>query len=99
VFDLGLTVALQNTDKFAAYKVQTFDEIDALKEPTGLFVGDYGGYMSIGYDSSRSPSRRSSPTSSAPTTRARSRSTATRRRPARRSPPWARDGAVRRHAG
>ena len=48
VFDLGLTVALQNTDKFAAYKVQTFDEIpDALKEPTGLFVGDYGGYMSV----------------------------------------------------
>ncbi len=56
VFDLGLTVALQNTDKFAAYKVQTFDEIpDALKEPTGLFVGDYGGYMSVGYDSSRFP--------------------------------------------
>ncbi len=24
-----------------------------LKEPTGLFVGDYGGYMSIGYDSSK----------------------------------------------
>ncbi|APZ33532.1 ABC transporter substrate-binding protein [Microbacterium aurum] len=56
VFDLGLTVALQNTDKFAAYKVQTFDEIpDALKEPTGLFVGDYSGYMSVGYDSSRFP--------------------------------------------
>ena len=44
VFDVGLTVALQSTDQFAAYKVQTFDEIpDALKEPTGLFVGDYGG--------------------------------------------------------
>lgn len=56
VFDLGLTVALQNTDKFAAYKVETFDEIpDALKEPSGLFVGDYGGYMSIGYDSARFP--------------------------------------------
>ncbi|MFJ6653704.1 ABC transporter substrate-binding protein [Microbacterium sp. NPDC091313] len=54
VFDLGLTVALQNTDMFAPYKVATFDEIpDALKEPTGLFVGDYGGYMSIGYDSAR----------------------------------------------
>lgn len=54
VFDLGLTVALQNTDVFAPYKVQTWDEIpDALKEPTGLFVGDYGGYMSIGYDSSK----------------------------------------------
>jgi putative spermidine/putrescine transport system substrate-binding protein len=54
VFDLGLTVALQNTDAFAPYKVQTWDEIpEALKEPTGLFVGDYGGYMSIGYDSSK----------------------------------------------
>ncbi len=54
VFDLGLTVALQNTDHFAPYKVQTWEEIpDALKEPSGLFVGDYGGYMSIGYDSSK----------------------------------------------
>lgn len=54
VFDLGLTVALQNTDAFAPYKVQTWDDIpDELKEPTGLFVGDYGGYMSIGYDSSK----------------------------------------------
>ncbi|WP_314427016.1 extracellular solute-binding protein [uncultured Microbacterium sp.] len=54
VFDLGLTVALQNTDVFAPYQVQTWDDIpDALKEPTGLFVGDYGGYMSIGYDSSK----------------------------------------------
>ncbi|TPW66264.1 ABC transporter substrate-binding protein, partial [Schumannella sp. 10F1B-5-1] len=26
-----------------------------LKEPSGLFVGDYGGYMSIGYDSSKYP--------------------------------------------
>lgn len=53
VFDLGLTVALQNTDTFAPYKVQTWDEIpEELKEPSGLFVGDYGGYMSIGYDSS-----------------------------------------------
>ncbi len=54
VFDLGLTVALQKTDWFAPYKVQTWDEIpDALKEPSGLFVGDYGGYMSIGFDSAR----------------------------------------------
>jgi putative spermidine/putrescine transport system substrate-binding protein len=54
VFDLGLAVALANTDVFAPYKVESFDEIpDALKEPTGLFVGDYGGYMSIGYDSSK----------------------------------------------
>jgi putative spermidine/putrescine transport system substrate-binding protein len=54
VFDLGLTVALQNTSVFAPYKVATWDEIpDALKESTGLFVGDYGGYMSVGYDSSK----------------------------------------------
>ncbi|CAH0122916.1 MULTISPECIES: ABC transporter substrate-binding protein [unclassified Microbacterium] len=54
VFDLGLAVALANTDMFAPYTVENFDEIpDALKEPTGLFVGDYGGYMSIGYDASK----------------------------------------------
>ncbi|MEL4319526.1 extracellular solute-binding protein [Leifsonia sp. YIM 134122] len=54
VFDLGLTVALANTDVFAPYKVATWDDIpDALKESNGLFVGDYGGYMSIGYDSSK----------------------------------------------
>ena len=56
VFDLGLAVTLQNTDKFAAYKVQTWNDIpDALKHPDGLFVGDYGGYMSIGFDSSKFP--------------------------------------------
>ena len=56
VFDLGLAVALQNTDRFAPYQVQTWDDIpDALKESTGLFVGDYGGYMSVGYDSARFP--------------------------------------------
>jgi len=54
VFDLGLAVALKNTDTFAPYQVQTWKDIpEALKEPTGLFVGDYGGYMSIGYDSSK----------------------------------------------
>ncbi|HCS61253.1 MAG TPA: ABC transporter substrate-binding protein [Microbacterium sp.] len=54
VFDLGLAVALASTDHFAPYQVQTWDDIpDALKEPSGLFVGDYGGYLSIGYDSSK----------------------------------------------
>ncbi|RUR01242.1 ABC transporter substrate-binding protein [Labedella endophytica] len=54
VFDLGLTVALENTDKFAPYKVEQWDSIpEALKEESGLFTGDYGGYMSIGYDSSK----------------------------------------------
>ena len=54
VFDLGLTVALQNKDMFAPYKVQTWSEIpDALKDPDGRFFGDYGGYMSVGYDSAK----------------------------------------------
>ncbi|PJJ71495.1 putative spermidine/putrescine transport system substrate-binding protein [Diaminobutyricimonas aerilata] len=51
VFDLGLAVALENTDAFAPYQVETWDEIPSeLKEETGLYVGDYGGYMSVGYD-------------------------------------------------
>ncbi|MCD1570792.1 ABC transporter substrate-binding protein [Agromyces mediolanus] len=54
VFDIGLTVALQNTKQFAPYQVAGWDDIPAeLKEPSGLFVGDYGGYMSIGYDSAK----------------------------------------------
>ena len=54
VFDLGLAVALSSTDVFAPYKVQTWDDIPAeLKESTGLFVGDYGGYMSVGVDTSK----------------------------------------------
>lgn len=60
VFDLGLTVTLQNTDKFAAYKVEKWDEIPAeLKDKSGAFTGDYGGYMSIGYDSSKFPEPKS----------------------------------------
>ncbi|MFD1714340.1 ABC transporter substrate-binding protein [Amnibacterium flavum] len=51
VFDLGAAVALANTDMFAPYQVEGWDDIpDALKEQSGLWVGDYGGYMSIGYD-------------------------------------------------
>lgn len=54
VFDLGLTVALENTKSFAPYKVEQWDKIpEELKEKSGLFTGDYGGYMSIGYDSSK----------------------------------------------
>jgi putative spermidine/putrescine transport system substrate-binding protein len=56
VFDLGSNVALRNTDLFAPYKVATWDDIpDALKDPNGLWVSDYGGYMSIGYDASSVP--------------------------------------------
>jgi putative spermidine/putrescine transport system substrate-binding protein len=56
VFDLGGNVALRNTDLFASYKVATWDDIpDALKDPDGLWVSDYGGYMSIGYDAGSVP--------------------------------------------
>lgn len=56
VFDLGANVALRNTDLFAPYKVATWDDIpDVLKDPDGLWVSDYGGYMSIGYDADAVP--------------------------------------------
>lgn len=56
VFDLGQSVALANTEMFAPYKVEHFAEIsDAFKHPDGLWVNDYGGYMSIGYDSAKVP--------------------------------------------
>ena len=58
VFDLGQSVALANTDMFAPYKVETFDDIpDEFKDPDGTWVNDYGGYMSIGYDSAQGPGR------------------------------------------
>src|SRR6195952_5235869 len=57
VFDLGQAIALANTAMFAPYKVATFDSIPAqFKDPNGTWVNDYGGYMSIGYDSSKVPS-------------------------------------------
>lgn len=56
VFDLGQAVALANTDMFAPYKVQTWDDVpDAFKSADGTWINDYGGYMSIGYDSSVVP--------------------------------------------
>jgi putative spermidine/putrescine transport system substrate-binding protein len=56
VFDLGANVALRNTDLFAPYKVATWDDIpDALKDPDGVWVSDYGGFMSIGYDAGSVP--------------------------------------------
>jgi putative spermidine/putrescine transport system substrate-binding protein len=56
VVDVGQAVALANTAKFAPYKVATWNDIPAgAKEPTGLWFNDYGGYMGIGYDSSKVP--------------------------------------------
>ena len=56
VFDLGQSVALANTDLFAPYKVETWDTIpDEFKDADGTWVNDYGGFMSIGYDSAEVP--------------------------------------------
>jgi putative spermidine/putrescine transport system substrate-binding protein len=54
VVDVGMSVALANTSLFAPYKVSTWSDIPAdQKESTGLWVQDYGGYMSIGYNSAK----------------------------------------------
>ena len=51
VFDLGVNVALANTDIFAPYKVANWADIpDNLKDPTGLWFADYAGFVSIGCD-------------------------------------------------
>jgi putative spermidine/putrescine transport system substrate-binding protein len=56
VLDMGKAVTLANTALYAPYKVATWGDIlDSQKEPTGLWWQDYGGYMSIGYDSSKVP--------------------------------------------
>ncbi len=56
VFDLGQAVALANTSMFAPYKVATFKDIPAAyADPDGKWVNDYGGYMSIGFDSAKVP--------------------------------------------
>lgn len=56
VFDLGTAVALANTAKFAPYKVAAWDKIPAdNKEATGLWVNDYAGLMTVGYDSAKVP--------------------------------------------
>ena len=56
VFDLGAAVASANVAKFAPYKSATWADVpEALKDPAGAWVNDYGGYMSIGYDASKVP--------------------------------------------
>ena len=56
VFDLSQAVALANTSMFAPYKVATFDDIpSAFKDADGTWVNDYGGYVSIGFDSAQVP--------------------------------------------
>jgi putative spermidine/putrescine transport system substrate-binding protein len=56
VFDLGQAVALANTAVFAPYKVATWNDVpDSLKESNGTWINDYGGYMSIGFNSDKVP--------------------------------------------
>lgn len=56
VFDLSTAVALANVAKFAPYKASTWADVpDALKDPNGAWTNDYGGYMSIGFDSGKVP--------------------------------------------
>ena len=56
VLDIGMAVALANTQLFAPYKVATWDGIpEDQKESTGLWFQDYGGYMAVGYDSAKVP--------------------------------------------
>jgi putative spermidine/putrescine transport system substrate-binding protein len=54
VLDVGMAVALVSTNLFAPYKVSTWSAIPAAqKEANGLWYQDYGGYMSIGYNSAK----------------------------------------------
>jgi putative spermidine/putrescine transport system substrate-binding protein len=52
VLDIGMAVALANTNLFAPYEVSTWSSIlAAQKAPNGVWVQDYGGYMAVGYSS------------------------------------------------
>jgi putative spermidine/putrescine transport system substrate-binding protein len=56
VLDMGGAVTAANTTLYAPYEVSTWADIPtAQKEPTGLYTNDYGGYMSVGYDSTKVP--------------------------------------------
>lgn len=54
VFDLGAAVRDESLAHFTPYQVQTWADIPAEnKESTGLWVNNYTGVMSIGYDSDK----------------------------------------------
>ena len=51
VFDLGAAVTLSSLSHFAPYKVSAWADIpDGNKEATGLWVNDYTGVMTVGYN-------------------------------------------------
>jgi len=54
VLDVGMAVALVSTSLFAPYQVSTWSSIPAAqKDPKRLWTQDYGGYMSVGYNSAK----------------------------------------------
>jgi putative spermidine/putrescine transport system substrate-binding protein len=54
VLDVGMSVALVSTNLFAPYEVSSWAAIpSSQKQATGLWTQDYGGYMSIGYNSAK----------------------------------------------
>jgi putative spermidine/putrescine transport system substrate-binding protein len=56
VVDVGGSFAItgQQDGYWAPYKVATWNDIPAAaKEPTGQYYADYGGYVAIGYDTSK----------------------------------------------
>ena len=54
VFDLGPSVALDNVAMFAPYQVANFADIPAgNKDADGLWVNDYTGLMTVGYNASK----------------------------------------------
>jgi len=56
VLDLGQSFANGNVALFAPYQVQTWDTIPAAnKDPNGAWVNGYGGFMSIGCNTSLVP--------------------------------------------
>jgi putative spermidine/putrescine transport system substrate-binding protein len=51
IFDIGSSLVAAHTDMFTPYKVATWADIpDANKDSTGLWVNNYTGFVSIGYD-------------------------------------------------
>lgn len=53
IFDLGTVVALAHTDMYAAYQPVVWKDIpDSNKEATGLWINNYAGFETIGYDAS-----------------------------------------------
>jgi putative spermidine/putrescine transport system substrate-binding protein len=56
VLDLRIEAAAANAVLFAPYKVATWGDIpDGQKDANAQWFEDYGGYMSIGYDSNKIP--------------------------------------------